>query len=127
MAQEEWFAGRLRELRAAKGWTRQQLADGSGVGLAAIRDIEQGVRVPGWATVIALAEALEVPTDSFKQKPTTEQPEVKPMGRPRKIPPLEEADQPAPKLGRPRKPEAAPAPPAAKPAKKGRGKKEGTP
>jgi transcriptional regulator with XRE-family HTH domain len=107
MAQEEWFAGRLRELRTGKGWSRQQLADNSGVGLAAIRDIEQGVRVPGWATVIALAEALEVPTDSFKQTPTTEQPEVKPMGRPKKNPSLVDAEQPPPKRGRPRKAGAA--------------------
>ena len=84
------------------------------------------MRVPGWATVIALAEALGVPTDSFKQKPRTEAPDIKPMGRPRKNPALAEEEPPPAKLGRPKKAEAPPAEaPAPTPARRPRAKKGG--
>jgi DNA-binding XRE family transcriptional regulator len=54
----EWFGGRLRELRAAAGMDRQQLADAAGMKAGGIRDIEQGRRLPGWETVVALCVAL---------------------------------------------------------------------
>lgn len=86
----EYFAARLRELREAKGWTQQQLADAAGLALAGLANLEQGRRRrPGWDTVVALAEALGVSLDEFVKPP---------------------ADVPPPKRGRPRKAEDAPEP-----------------
>jgi transcriptional regulator with XRE-family HTH domain len=76
------FAGRLRELREAKGLSRQQLAEKAGLKVGGIRDLEQGRRLPGWETVLALAEALSVTPNAFTEPP---------------------AGKPAPKRGRPKK------------------------
>jgi transcriptional regulator with XRE-family HTH domain len=90
----DWFAGRLRELRVAAGLSRKELAALAGMrSEAGIRDLEQGVRKPSWATVIALCKALKVPCDSFMEEPA-ELPPAQP-GRPRKgqsadLPPAQE-------------------------------------
>ncbi len=95
----EWFAGRLRELRTEAGLTQEQLAERAGVKRDAVARWERGTREPSWSNVIALADALAVSTEAFRQEsgpaPTTHR------GRPRK---LARAD-PAPKRprGRPRK------------------------
>lgn len=78
----EWFAGRLRELREAKGWTQRQLAEAAGLKIGGVRDIEQGINNPTWPTVLALAQALGVTCEAFNQPPA-ERPVSKP-GRPRK-------------------------------------------
>src|SRR5258708_3429851 len=78
----EWFAPRLRELREARGWTQQQLAETAGVSLGAVQSFEQGNREPGWSRVIALAVALGVGVEAFTQEPV---------------------NQPTPRRGRPRK------------------------
>lgn len=78
----EWFANRLRELREAKGWTQQQLADAAGIKLGGVRNLEQGRRSPVWETVIALCQALGVNCDQFMVEPT-DRPPAGP-GRPRK-------------------------------------------
>ncbi len=45
----EWFAGRLRELREAAGYSRKELAERANLrSLAGIRDLEQGIRKPSW-------------------------------------------------------------------------------
>jgi transcriptional regulator with XRE-family HTH domain len=80
----EWFAGRLRELREARGWTQQQLADASGVTASTVRCIEQGWNKPAWDTVLALCQALAVRPDAFTQAPA-DRPPPRP-GRPRKAP-----------------------------------------
>jgi transcriptional regulator with XRE-family HTH domain len=95
----DWFAGRLRELRDAKGLSREQLAELAGMKVGGIRDLEQGVRSPTWKTVLALCQALGVDCREFAKEPTTrheprrgrppkgapEEPAVKrPRGRPRK-------------------------------------------
>ncbi len=84
------FAGRLKELRSAKGWTQQQLADASGLKLGGIRDLEQGVNNPTWPTVLALAEALGVDCSAFTVEPSERH--TSGRGRPRKTeaPPGEE-------------------------------------
>src|SRR5438270_186206 len=59
------FKDMLRELRAAAGLTQQQLADRAGVPLPSLRGHEQGQRLPSWASVVKLARALGVSTDTF--------------------------------------------------------------
>jgi transcriptional regulator with XRE-family HTH domain len=88
----DWFAGRLRELRAAAGLSRKELAALAGMrSEAGIRDLEQGARKPSWETVIALCKALKVPCDSFTEKPA-ELPPAAP-GRPRKAAGASEAGE----------------------------------
>ena len=51
----------LRQARARRGWTQEQLEAKSGVSQAAISAIERGVRSdPAFSTVTKLAEALGV-------------------------------------------------------------------
>lgn len=77
----EWFAGRLRELRDSRGWTQQQLADASGMTLAAVQSLEQGRNYPEWPTVLLLCQALGVDCNSIAVEP---KPRQKPgRGRPR--------------------------------------------
>jgi transcriptional regulator with XRE-family HTH domain len=99
MAIAAWFAGRLRELREAAGWTQGELAERVGVKREAVARWEAGKREPGWSSVLALAEALGVDCTSFTQAPA-ERRSAGP-GRPRKG----QAVAPAPKRprGRPRK------------------------
>jgi transcriptional regulator with XRE-family HTH domain len=94
-----WFAGRLRTLRAEAGLTQEQLAERAGVKRDAVARWERGNREPSWSNVIALADALGVSCDAFRQEPAlTPEPQ---RGRPRKAAPPE----PTPKRprGRPRK------------------------
>jgi transcriptional regulator with XRE-family HTH domain len=80
----EWFAGRLRELRTARGWTQQQLADAAGVTASTVRSIEQGWNKPAWDTVLALCRALVVRPDAFTHAPAERA--LPRRGRPRKVP-----------------------------------------
>jgi transcriptional regulator with XRE-family HTH domain len=98
----DWFAGRLRELRGVAGLTQEQLAERAGVKRDAVARWERGNREPSWSNVIALADALAVSTEAFRQEPGPTQPPQ--PGRPRKEP----AEAPAPKRprGRPRKEQA---------------------
>ena len=115
MASAEWFAGRLRELREAAGWTQDQLAERVGVKREAVARWEAGRREPGWSNVLALAEALGVDCTAFTQPPAARPAAV--PGRPRK----EQTEGTAPKRprGRPRKDQAADLPPAQeKPARR---------
>ena len=80
----EWFADRLRELRAESGLSRKELAERAGLrSEAGIRDIEQGVNKPSWEMVVALCKALGVGCDAFLQPPSPDLPPSAP-GRPRK-------------------------------------------
>jgi transcriptional regulator with XRE-family HTH domain len=78
----EWFAGRLRELREAAGWTQSELAERAGLTRDGVAHLEQGRRKPGWETVLALAEALGVDCLAFTLRPAGESPAGR--GRPRK-------------------------------------------
>ncbi len=53
-------AGRLRAARFERGWTQDQLADVSGVGVATIRRIENRTTEPRIDTTARLADALGV-------------------------------------------------------------------
>jgi transcriptional regulator with XRE-family HTH domain len=78
----DWFAGRLRELREAKGLSREQLAEAAGMKVGGVRDLEQGVRSPAWKTVLALCQALGVSCEEFTREPAHRPPPS--PGRPRK-------------------------------------------
>jgi transcriptional regulator with XRE-family HTH domain len=81
----EYFAGRLRELREAAGLTQGELARQANSKVNTIARLERGERKPTWETVVALAAALGVPTDTFL-KPPAKRPPAGP-GRPPKQPP----------------------------------------
>lgn len=51
---------RLRELRAARGLTQEQLCEAAGVSVDAVNRIENGTRIPTLATLASLARALGV-------------------------------------------------------------------
>jgi transcriptional regulator with XRE-family HTH domain len=90
------LGGRIRELRAGAGLSREQLAAAAGVSVRAVVQWELGEREPGWFNVLALAEALGVDCTAFTRPPSV-QPRAGP-GRPRK----ERAEAPAPAPKRPR-------------------------
>ncbi len=111
----DWFPARLRELRVQAGLTQEQLADKAGVKRDAVARWERGAREPSWSNVIALADALGVSTEQFRQEPGPA-PQPHP-GRPRKEP--SEPPEPKRPRGRPRKEQAADLPPAQeKPARR---------
>lgn len=58
--QRQTLAKRLRSLRTEKGWTQQELARRSEVGQSAISTLESGRCRPQLATLLKLAEALDV-------------------------------------------------------------------
>lgn len=60
------FADRLRDLREARGVSRQQLADVSGISRGAIRNYEQALREPTFDTVCKMADALGVSLEEFR-------------------------------------------------------------
>ncbi len=61
------FAARLKELRAAAGLTQKTLHEKSGINLRTLQNLEMGRNAPGWDAVQALADALGVATDAFRQ------------------------------------------------------------
>jgi transcriptional regulator with XRE-family HTH domain len=84
MGAEQHFPARLRELREAAGLTQQALADASGLTREGVAQLETGRRSPTWATVLALASALGIKTDSFAQSAASN--EYRGPGRPAKAP-----------------------------------------
>jgi transcriptional regulator with XRE-family HTH domain len=81
------------------GLSREQLAEAAGVSVRALVQWELGEREPGWFNMVALADALRVGCDAFRQEP---RPVPEPhRGRPRKGARPEPASKRA--RGRPRK------------------------
>ena len=76
------FGARLRELRTAARLSREELAERAGMKVGGVRDLEQGLRVPGWDSVLSLARALGVECTAFTVEATAVEPR-KP-GRPKK-------------------------------------------
>ena len=52
---------KVRELRKARGWLQQDLADRAGVSRQTVVNLENGRHVPEVATLAKLAGALEAP------------------------------------------------------------------
>jgi Zn-dependent peptidase ImmA (M78 family)/DNA-binding XRE family transcriptional regulator len=60
-----WIAGAIRQARERRGWPQAELARRLGLTQTAVSYWEAGKRSPGVDDVLALAEALEVPIDTF--------------------------------------------------------------
>lgn len=61
------FGARLRDLRSAAGLSQAQLAEKAGMNVFGVAKLEQGQREPSWATVLALAGALNVECTAFSR------------------------------------------------------------
>ena len=60
------LAKRVKESRAKKGWTQQQLAEKTGLSFNTITKIEQGIGdSPTLKTLVKLADALEMSIDEL--------------------------------------------------------------
>ncbi|HEY3788041.1 MAG TPA: helix-turn-helix transcriptional regulator [Urbifossiella sp.] len=59
------FAAALKRLREEAGMSQAALADAAGLNVFGVAKIEQGLREPGWATVLKLAAALGVECTAF--------------------------------------------------------------
>jgi transcriptional regulator with XRE-family HTH domain len=65
------IAGRLRKLRAAAGYSQQELATRAGLSIRAVTQIEQGTTPdPRVSTVVALVGALGVDFEALVGEPT---------------------------------------------------------
>lgn len=62
------FPARLRSLREAAGLSVQELAEAASLTRQAVHALEAGERRPAWDTVQALAAALKVTTDTFRDR-----------------------------------------------------------
>jgi len=59
------FAAALKRLREEAGLSQAALAERAGMNVFGIAKIEQGLREPGWVTVLKLAAALGVECTAF--------------------------------------------------------------
>jgi transcriptional regulator with XRE-family HTH domain len=74
---EQRFAERAKDLRAARHWSAQELANRSGVSRVAISKIENGGRGVPLGDAVALAGALGVPlTDMIRPGKFTVRPTI---------------------------------------------------
>jgi transcriptional regulator with XRE-family HTH domain len=62
------FGARLQALREKAHLSREQLATAAGMNREAVRLYELGERRPTWDAVQALAKALGVTTDTFRDR-----------------------------------------------------------
>jgi putative transcriptional regulator len=68
----EKITNRIKQLRGARGWTQQQLAEAVGVSRQSINSIERNRYVPSLPLALKFAEVFECPTDAIftlKEKP----------------------------------------------------------
>ena len=56
---------RVKELRADRGWTQQQLADAVGVSRQSINSIERDRYVPSLPLALVFARVFALPTDAI--------------------------------------------------------------
>lgn len=55
----------MKELRDARGWTQQQLADAVGVSRQSINSIERGRYVPSLELALTFGRLFRLPTDEI--------------------------------------------------------------
>jgi transcriptional regulator with XRE-family HTH domain len=63
----EQFAINLKELRAERGWSQEDLSRESRLHTTAISKMERANRAPRFPTIVILAEALKVPAGRLFQ------------------------------------------------------------
>ncbi len=56
---------RIRDLRERRGWSQSELARRAGIGISTLSEIESGQSAPRLDTLVALAQALGAPLESF--------------------------------------------------------------
>jgi transcriptional regulator with XRE-family HTH domain len=61
------FALVLRQLLTDRGWSAYRLAQASGVSEGTLGEYLRGTKVPNWATVEKLCDALECSADAFRE------------------------------------------------------------
>ena len=76
----ETFPARLKQLREAKGMSREQVAVEAGTSYHSITKLEQGVRAPSLELAWRVAQALGCSLDDLVQ-PADEEPATKKRGR----------------------------------------------
>jgi putative transcriptional regulator len=64
---EPGIRNRVKELRAARGWTQEQLAKATGVSRQSINSIERNRYVPSLPLALHFARAFGCPTDEIFQ------------------------------------------------------------
>ena len=62
---DEEVSNRVKDLRALKGWTQQDLADAVGVSRQSINSIERDRYVPSLALALAFARVFRVPVEEI--------------------------------------------------------------
>jgi putative transcriptional regulator len=65
----ETLKNRLRQARAARGWTQADLAEQVGVTRKTVNTVENGVFVPSTVLALKLARALETTVEDLFQLP----------------------------------------------------------
>ncbi len=75
-------SARLRELRASRQWSQEQLANLSGLNLRTIQRLESGARI-STESLRALAAVFEVPAESLLAGASGSRP-AGPQGHPRR-------------------------------------------
>lgn len=63
---KESFGKKLKEIREKQKLSQKQLAEKAGIGQQTISNWENGIREPLWSNLLALAQALEVSLDDFR-------------------------------------------------------------
>lgn len=66
------FGHRLRQLRIARGWTQEQLAEAAGITSTYTSDLERGEKVPSLSILLRLARAFDISVAELLQDFTTE-------------------------------------------------------
>lgn len=64
-AQKEQIAAAIRAARRSRGLTQEALAERIGRSVASLSNLERAQAVPTLETLLAIAEALEVPVGTF--------------------------------------------------------------
>ena len=62
---DEDVSNRVKDLRAQKGWTQQELADAVGVSRQSVNSIERERYIPSLALALAFARVFKVPVEEI--------------------------------------------------------------
>lgn len=65
LAPAHQVSNRIKELRLARGWTQEQLADAAGVSRQSINSIERNRYVPSLELALQFAQIFDCPTDTI--------------------------------------------------------------
>lgn len=100
----DWYGPKLRELRKEAGLSQAELGEQVDLAGSQINKLETNVSQPTLATALAIADALSVPIERFRDdaSPAETPPPPPKRGRPAKAADAAPTDASPPKRGRPR-------------------------